>query len=30
MVEIPQNEIEILPRHFPNIGVVKDNYQKTL
>ena len=30
MVEIPQNEIELLPRHFPNIGVVEGQLPKDI
>ena len=30
MVEIPQNEIELLPRHFPNIGVVEGKLPKDI
>ena len=30
MVEIPQNEIELLPRHFPNIGVVEGQLPKNI
>ena len=30
MVEIPQNEIELSPRHFPNIGVVEGQLPKNI
>ena len=30
MVEIPQNEIELLSRHFPNIGVVEGQLPKNI
>ena len=30
MAEIPQNEIDLLPRHFPNIGVVEGQLPKDI